>query len=507
MSNPASTPVALRLTDITKSFGRESVLDHVSLTLCRGEICCLMGENGAGKTTLMRIISGLIRLDSGSIQVGGQTVTNLTPRKAQELGIHIVPQQPELVPMLSVEDNVFLGRELSKPGTRFINHAEQVRQLQTVLQMMDWDLDPNRPVESLSPMEQRIVDLAKALVSGSTILIFDELSAMADAIQLQKIHRLIHQLVARGLSIIYISHDLEECRQLSRRLVILKNGKIVQDYADVRQLSMQQLVMNLTGETYLNRYPKTGSHSNSTILLQTQHLSCSKTGLADINLKVRAGEIIGIAGLENCGHDSLFRLLTGMEQPSDGKILIHGKSEVFPNPESAAKCGISSVSMEANDHLFLEMDSYFNVSIANLKRVAKSGFVHPHQVRQTVCDYLTHLGTAPKHLRQSADTLSQGERHKVALAKMMFSRGQVYIMNNPSISLDIVSKVELYNAINWLAHRNHAVLILSSNVEELVGMCDGVYLMKDKRIVREFRGVEKNVSDIMYYMTDSSYTN
>lgn len=507
MSNPASTSLALRLTDITKSFGQETVLDHVSLSLCQGEICCLMGENGAGKTTLMRIISGLIRMDSGSIRVNGQPVNNLTPRKAQELGIHIVSQQPELVPMMSVEDNVFLGRELSKPGTRFINHAEQLCQLQTVLQMMDWDLDPNRTVESLSPMEQRIVDLAKALVSGSTILIFDELSAMADAIQLQKIHRLIHRLVAQGLSIIYISHDLEECRQLSRRLVILKGGKIVQDYADVRQLSMQQLVSHLTGETHLNRYPKAGSHSKSTILLQTQHLCCRKTGLSDINFKVRAGEIIGIAGLENCGHDSLFRLLTGMDQPSEGKILIRGKSMVFPNPESAAKCGISSASPETNDYLFLEMDSYFNVAISNLKRVAKTVFVHPHQVRQTVHDYLANLGTVPKHLLQSTGTLSQGERHKVSLAKMMFSRGQIYIMNNPSISLDIVSKVELYNAINWLAYRNHAVLILSSNVEELVGMCDGVYLMRDKRIVRELRGAEKSVPRIMHYMTDPSYTN
>lgn len=504
MSKPASTSVALCLTDITKSFGRETVLDHVSFSLHHGEICCLMGENGAGKTTLMRIISGLVRLDSGSIQVGDHVVTNLTPRKAHDLGIHIVSQQPELVPMLSVEDNVFLGHELSNPGTHFINHAEQLRQLHAVLNMIDWELDPNRIVESLSPMEQRIVDLTKALVRGATILIFDELSAMADALQLKKIHRLTQKLVDLGLSIIYISHDLEECRMLSQRLVILKGGKIVQDCSDIGLLSTDELVTKLTGEPHLNRYPKTFSGSGFTVL-QAQHLSCRKTGLADINLKVCAGEIIGIAGLENCGHDSLFRLLTGMDQPTDGKLMIHGKARVLSSPQSASMCGISSVSSEVNEHLFLEMDSYFNVSIANLNRVTKTGLIRPRHVRQTVCDYLTNLGIAPKHLLRHADTLSQGERHKVALAKMMFSRGQVYIMNNPSISLDITSKVELYNTINWLAHRKHAVLILSTNVEELVGMCDGVYLMKDKRIVREMRGAEKNVSSIMHYMANSSY--
>lgn len=500
MTGMHRTPPALSLVDISKAFDGETVLDQVSFSLQQGEICCLMGENGAGKTTLMRIISGQIAPDSGTIQINGRSFSKLTPAVAHQLGIYLVLQQPELVPMLSVEDNVFLGKELTKPNSVFVNHCEQQRQLQQTFQIMGWSLDPAQYVAALSPMEQRMVDLARALTGGAKILIFDELSAFSDKIQREKIHDLVLRLCRQGISIIYISHDLEECQSLSSRLVILKAGQIIQDYSDSHQLSVDQLISNLTGNLCLNRYPRTDSQQGP-VVLRVQQLA-TKSGLHDINLYVRSGEIVGVIGMENCGQDLLFRVLTGTESFVSGHISVNGKPVVFSNASVASNAGISSIGTDVSENLFSDMDSYFNVSIANLKRISTSAFIGPTSIHKTVYEYLTHLGSAQKNLHKPVAVLSQGEKQKVALSKMMFSRSSIYIMNNPSSNLDVVSRVEFYNSLNWLAQNNQAILLLSTNPEELVGMCDRIYLMKQNRIVNEVAGQQKTVSSIMLQLVD-----
>lgn len=497
MTNNQSAPLALCLTDITKVFGREIILDHVNFSLKEGEICCLMGENGAGKTTLMRIISGLLSPDSGQIQVRGQRCSRLTPSIAHQLGIYLVPQQPELVPMLSVEDNVFLGRELTR--SCFLNHTEQQRQLEETFHNMGWALHPSQQVSSLSPLEQRLVDVARALTGGARILILDELSAFANGLERKKVHDLIRRLSLQGLAIIYISHDLEECQQLSQRLVILKFGRILDEYSDSRLLSPCQLISNLTDHLFLNRYPRTNSERGP-VVLQTQKL-CTKTGLKHISMHLRQGEIVGIIGIEGSGQNLLFQVLTGTQKPSSGQMQVNGMPVQFSSATDAAKAGIASISTEINDNLFLEMDSYFNVSISNLKRITHSPLIGPGAVQKSVQDHLLHLGFHPGSLHKSAAILSQGQKQKVALAKMMFCRKNIYIMNNPSINLDTPSRVELYNAINWLAHKKQSVLLFSSNPEELVGMCDRIYLMKDGQITGESSGRSKSVSSIMLHLT------
>ena len=502
MGTATSAQCSLKLTDITKTINNNIVLDQISFSIHYGEVCCIMGENGAGKSTLMKIISGQTSPDTGSIVIGSQCLSHLTPAQAHSHGIHIVSQHPELFSWLSIEDNIFAGREICKKYWPFINHHAQRQRIQEIFEIIGITLDPTTLVDSLTYSEKRMVDLARALAFGSRILIFDEFSEMADSINKATIHRLIQRLKNIGISILYITHNLKECMEISDRLIIMKNGRILHDYDDISSISPTEIISQIAGDVKLNRYPKTNTPRKD-IPFQTQQLSCQAIGLYNINLQIHSGEITGVIGLEDSGLDQLFQLLTGAVTPSSGSILLYGSPVVFHDPSDAARHGISFLNSSDNHNLFDDMDSYYNTSISNLDRVAERGFIFPHNVSEITSDYLYQLGLPHRVMKQEALTLSTGEKHKLAISKMLFSNTRIFIMNNPAANLDIPSRIELYNLINHLSHQNFAILILSTDAEEIIGMCDCMYLMRNKQIVMKLHNHNQNISDIIAYLSET----
>jgi ABC-type sugar transport system ATPase subunit len=505
---PATAPEPLlRMVGITKSFPGVQALSDVTLAVRPGECLGLVGENGAGKSTLMKVLAGVYQPDGGQLLLDGQPAHIHGPRHAQHLGIAIIYQEFNLCPNLSVEANVFIGREPS--GAGFIHAKDLRRQTRSLLDQLGVRLDPTAIVRDLSVAEQQMVEIAKALSLNARLVIMDEpTSALADT-EVDALMRIIAGLKERGLAVIYISHRLDEIFEICDRITVLRDGQNAGDL-ETAEASPELVVRMMVGRELQDLFRKgEGVAETTKPILEVRGLSRepaesdpSAIALHNIDLELRPGEIVGLAGLVGSGRTELARAIFGADPSDRGQILIDGEAVDVRSPREAIRHGIGLVPEDRKAQaLILDLTVRENISLANLGRLTRLGLVRLGLERKLGREFIDALRIRTPSLEQRVVNLSGGNQQKVVIAKWLALRPRVLIMDEPTRGIDIGAKAEVHGLMHELAKQGVAILMISSELPEILGMSDRILVMRQGHIAGELAREEANQERVMALAT------
>jgi ribose transport system ATP-binding protein len=462
----------VRLDSITKSFGGVHALRGVDFDIQSGEVHALLGENGAGKSTLMRVLNGEFPPTSGEIRIGGQPVALKDPQAARAHGIAVVHQELALAPDLSVAENIFLG-EL--PGV--IGWAGLKARARKLIERLGFQIDPGAIVGTLTVAHQQVVEIAKALSRDVKIIVFDEPSAVLSAQDADRLHRIIADLRGQGVGIVYISHRLEEIFKISDRMTVMKDGQLV---GTVRNgdVTIDQLISMMVGRPLSALFPERAARSLGKEVLRVEKINAGRM-VRDISFSVRAGEIVGLGGLVGSGRTEVARAIFGADRLDSGTIHVNGSPVSLRTPVQAVKAGIGLVPEDRKLHgVILDMPIRVNATMARLSAVVNAlGFLRPGTERKIVTDLGSSLRLKASSIDAPVSSLSGGNQQKVVLAKWFHAGGDLIILDEPTRGVDVGAKTEIYGLIDRLAEEGKAVLIISSEHQELFGLCDRVLVM------------------------------
>jgi len=484
---------------ISKQYPGVRALDDVSLTVRKGEVHALLGENGAGKSTLMKILAGAQPRDSGDILINGQPVTIDSPQKAMELGISIIYQEFNLVPYLSAGENIFLGREPRAALPGFVDFKTLYREAQQVIDRLGVRLDARTPVNRLSVAQQQMVEIAKATSRQAQIIVMDEPSATLTEHELRSLFALIRQLKAEGVSIVYISHRLEEVFEVCDRATILRDGRWIAT-EDVQDLNRETIIRLMVGRELKEAIPKVSVEPGPPALA-VKHLNRAGV-LHDISFTVRKGEILGIAGLVGAGRTETARALFGADPIDSGTIELFGEPVKIRSPQDAIRHGIGLVTEDRKQQgLVLGMAVRENNTLAHLDALSTLGFIRRREERQVAEKYRADLGIKTPTIEQTVQNLSGGNQQKLVLAKWLFTGSKVLIFDEPTRGIDVGAKSEIYKLMNELAAQGVAIIMISSELPEVLGMSDRILVMHEGRIAGELSRAEATQEKIMHLAT------
>lgn len=465
----------LTLTSITKSFGAVQALRGVSFELRPGEVHALVGENGAGKSTLIKSITGAHQPDSGTIQLFGQMVRHKDPGAARKLGIAAVYQQPMLFSELTVAENIALGVEGNAPWQR-IRWPERRRRASGLLGRVGADISPDAYVRQLTMPEQQLVEIARALGANARILILDEPTASLSDREVENLFRVIGQLRAQGVGIIYISHRLEELFQIADRVTVLRDGALV-GTRPMSEVDRPELIRMMVGREVSAVFPKVEATLGETVL-EARGLCCRLSGVRQVSFSIRAGEILGLAGLVGAGRTELARVLFGLTPADAGWILLRGQSVSITTPGQAVRLGIGYVPEDRRRHgVILEMPVAANATLAILRQIATGGWIRFQREQNIAQSFVERFGIKTPSLQAPAGNLSGGNQQKVALARWLATEPKVLILDEPTQGVDVGAKAEIHGLMGQLAQRGLAVLMISSELPEILGMSDRIAVM------------------------------
>jgi rhamnose transport system ATP-binding protein len=471
----------LRAANISKSFAGVHALRGVSFELRPGEVHALVGENGAGKSTLVKIITGAYQADDGRLEVAGQEIIDNDPIKSRALGIAAIYQQPALFPDLSVGENMALGVE--PPGVwRRIQWGQRKARARKLLDRVSAAIDPETPVRDLSMPEQQLVEIARALGADARILIMDEPTASLSEREVADLFRVIRDLRGHGVGIIYISHRLEELYQVGDRVTVLRDGEEAgkAPLADIRR---DALIRLMVGRELSGEYPKKLVEPGK-IVLELAGIGCLESGVRDVSLTVRAGEIVGLAGLVGAGRTELARVLFGLTPADAGTIRLHGKPVVVRSPAQAMELGIAYLPEDRRQHgVILDMPLSGNIALAVLSRIARFGLLNFAKERSLAETFVEQLGIKADSVDAPVVNLSGGNQQKVALARWLAVNPTLLILDEPTQGIDVGAKWEIYRLMSELAARGLAILMISSELPEILGMSDRVAVMHAGKLV------------------------
>lgn len=460
--------MVLSLKNITKIYPGVVALDDVSVDFRQGEIHALLGENGAGKSTLIKTISGAIAPDMGTIGFGdGHTYTSMTPFTARRHGVEVIYQEFNLVESLSIAENIYLGE---KAGWQH-DGKKLERRAKNLFDEWHIDLDPSAEVESLSPAKKQLVEICKSISRDVKILIMDEPTAPLSAAEVEIMFRIVEGLKKKGVTIIYISHRMEEIFRITDRVTIMRDGRYVQT-VDTAATNRQELVRFMVGRELKESYP-VRKHPCGDVVLEVREL-CGN-GDNNITFSVRSGEIFGLAGLVGSGRTEIVNVIFGAVPKESGSVLVNGNEVDFRSPSDAIRQGIGLI---PEDRKFLgclqEMSIRFNVSLAALKQCCKGGVIDDKKEFELVSQYKDVLHIKTPSLMQDVKNLSGGNQQKVVLAKSLAVNPQILIFDEPTRGIDVGAKQEIYRLMNELADQGKAIIMVSSDLEELLGMSDRI---------------------------------
>ena len=476
----SESPVLLHADGIYKSFAGVQALKGVSFELRGGEVHALIGENGAGKSTLIKIVTGALTADAGSLHVRGQLVAHNSPATARALGIAVIYQQPSLFPDLSVAENIALALE-SAGLWRKLDWPDRARRARELLARTGADLDPERPVKSLSMPEQQIVEIAKAIGVHARIVIMDEPTASLTDREVESLFQVIASLRAEGAGIVYISHRLEEISAIADRVTVLRDGQTIGTHA-VAQVDRAELIRLMVGRELAAVFPKRELAIGG-VALELRGVSSVAAGVRDVSLTVRSGEILGLAGLVGSGRTQLAETIFGLTPADGGEILLRGRSVRIHSPAAAIEQGIGYVPEDRRRHgVILEMPIAANASLANLPAVSRHGLIDNARERDLAQSYVGQLRVKTTSIYAEAGSLSGGNQQKVALARWLAIHPSVLILDEPTQGVDVGSKSEIHKLIVDLAEQGLAILMISSELPEILGMSDRIAVMHDGRI-------------------------
>ncbi len=470
------SPPLLSLSGIRKSFGAIQALRGVSFDLQAGEVHALVGENGAGKSTLVKIITGAERPDDGSVEIDGQTVGHLTPARARELGIACIYQQPALFPDLTVQENIALRLE-SATAFRAVNWPARRFRAEQLLRQVGAAIRPETEVRHLSMPEQQLVEIACAVGSDARILLMDEPTASLTRKEQQLLFAVIRELCGRGAGILYISHRLEEVFALAERVTVLRDGESV-DTRAAKELDESALIQRMVGRAVANQYP-TESPTPGEVACSLRGVGCRSSGIHDIDLDLHRGEVLGLAGLVGAGRTELARVLFGITPADRGEIQLDGRPVVIRSPQAAIAHGIGYVPEDRRRQgVILEMPIEQNISMAAHPRLFPYHWLRPAAERRLALEFIRSLAVKAHSPGAPAGTLSGGNQQKVSIARWLATQPKVLILDEPTQGVDVGAKSEIHRIIRGLAAQGLAVLLISSDLPEVLGMSDRIAVLR-----------------------------
>ncbi len=498
--------ILLRMAGVSKSFPGVKALDDVHLEVRAGEILGLVGENGAGKSTLMKILSGVYTMDDGKLFLEGKGVTITDPHQAQRLGITIIYQEFNLMPNLTVAENVFIGREPNTAG--FVRWAKLQRRTKEFTDKLGIDLPPTAVVRTLSVAQQQMVEIAKALSIKARIIIMDEPTSAITEREVAHLFTIMRTLKAQGLGIIFISHRLEEVFEIADRVTVLRDGRYI-DTVSTGEATIDQVIHMMVGRELSDLFQKSAGVLDSDVVLRVEGISRTgtvrdphATVLDDISFELRQGEILGLAGLVGAGRTELARAIFGADRRDSGRLYTDGELVDIHSPRDAILHGMGFVPEDRKEQaLFLSLAVRENISLPSLPRLVRYGFVQLNEERQLVSDFVQTLSIRTPSLEQVILNLSGGNQQKVVIAKWLALAPKILIMDEPTRGIDVGAKAEVHSLMNELASRGVGIIMISSELPEILGMSDRVLVMREGRLAGELSREEATPEKIMALAT------
>jgi inositol transport system ATP-binding protein len=497
----------LKVIGMSKSFPGVQALDNVALDVGHSEVHGLLGENGAGKSTLIKILSGAYKPDSGIIELDGHPIHPANPHHAQTLGIVTIYQEFNLVPSLTIAENVFMGREPGQAG--FVNWAELRDQTRVLTRRLGMDIDPMTLVRDLSVAEQQMVEIARALSMESRLIIMDEPTSALSDHETRRLFQIIRDLKAQGISVIFVTHRLEEVIEICDRITVLRDGRNVGS-ATVKDITTDDIIRMMVGRSVQELFHREGSPNTGEVALRVRGLSRRGNSqdphavvLKDINFEVRRGEILGIAGLVGAGRTELARAIFGADPISTGQIEIAGKVAKIHSPRDAIRQGIGLVPEDRKQQaLFLALAVRENASIAALGTLLKWGiFVRDGEEQALMERYRKALNIRMASPEQKVANLSGGNQQKVVIARWLALQPKVLIIDEPTRGIDVAAKAEVHLLLHELAQSGIAVIMISSELPEILSMSDRIITIREGRLTGEINRAEATEEKLMQMMT------
>ena len=472
----------VELENICKSFPGVKALDNVHFHLKAGEVMALLGENGAGKSTLMKVLSGVHNKDSGTMKIFGQEVDNMTPKRAQELGVAIIHQELNMCQHLTVAENMFLGRERRR-GLK-LSQKEMNAEAARVLKSLDIELDPTTMVGSLQVSKQQMVEIAKALSTNARILIMDEPTSALTSKEIDELFRIIRRLRAEGKGIVYISHRLEELQHIVDRVTIMRDGHYITE-GNFADMDMSYIIANMVGREIKEKFPRVHCEKGKKIF-EVKHLNAGRM-VRDISFSSYEGEILGFAGLMGAGRTETTRAIFGVDPKESGEIWLDGKEIKIKNPMDAIRQGVVLAPEDRKkDGLCVKLSIRSNIELPNLDIACnKLGVVNRKKVTEMVQTAKENFSIKMPNDEIDAGSLSGGNQQKVVVGKWLARESRVVIFDEPTRGIDVAAKVEIYNLMNDLKKQGISVIFVSSEMPEVLGIADRIIVMCDGRITGE----------------------
>ncbi|MDR2020099.1 MAG: sugar ABC transporter ATP-binding protein [Treponema sp.] len=487
--------VFFEIKDVSKNFLEVKALSHVSMTMQAGEVRALVGENGAGKSTLVKILNGNYKMDGGAIFIDGKEVEISNPKRAAELGISIIFQELNLVNGLSVAENIFAGR-LSEKG-RFINWKQIYEKSERLLDRIGFKVNVKTPVGQLSIAGKQMVEIAKALSYDSRIILMDEPSATLTQKELTELFSIIRDLKAKGIAVMYISHRLEEIFEICDSVSVMRDGNMI-DTKPVRDINRDQIVEMMVGRGVSQTFPRR-AHAPGDEVLRVEGLQQRGKG-ARVGFSLRAGEVLGIAGLVGSGRTETMRALFGVDYSSGGDVYVKGKRVKIASPRDAKRAGMAFLTEDRKkEGLAVDFSVRSNIVMAGLEKCASLFFLHPRRENAIAETFIRLIKIRTPSLSQKVLYLSGGNQQKVVVSKWLNANSDIIIMDEPTRGIDVGAKLEIYELINKMAGEGKAVIFISSELPEVLGMSDRVLVMKDDLVAAELEGEKLNAVEVMRY--------
>lgn len=480
--------------NISKSFGAIKALSNVSINLQEGELLSIVGENGAGKSTLMNIINGIFKPDSGEIFIGGQKVTMNNPLDAIRCGISIVHQELIHCPDITAAENIFLSTIVNSPK-HFVNYKELNSRAAELLSLFEGKVDPRTKMGDLSVSEQQIVEIAKAMSTNAKVIVFDEPTSSLTEDEVKKLFEIIRKLKAKGIGILYISHRMSEIFELSDRVSILRDGVLI-DTLPIGELDQETIVNKMTGRTIGDYCPPKETEFGDALF---EMRSFTRAGyFKDINFTLRKGEILGFSGLIGAGRSELMKSVVGLDPSQSGTVVTQGKEFRFRNYSEALKQGIVYLTEDRkHEGLYLDMDIRQNMSILNLDVISGRFFVREQRSVEEAEKYSKLVNVKCSSIAQISGTLSGGNQQKILIGNALSITPKLIILDEPTKGIDVAAKAEIYAHLRKLAKAGVGIIVVSSDLPEIIGLCDRAIIMYEGNQCGEVTGEDMNETTIL----------
>lgn len=485
----------LQLKGISKSFAGVKALKNVDFNLRPGEVHVLVGENGAGKSTLMKIIDGVYQPDGGNIMLKGKPAAISSPKEAINNGISMIHQELNAVVNMTISENIFLGRELKKRG--FLDKRTMFKESQKALEKIGIQLDPNERMGQLTVSQMQMVEIAKAVSYEAKIVIMDEPTSAISDKEVQSLFKIIAWLKAEGVGIVYISHKMDEIFQLADTITVLRDGQtIVTEPASA--FNQDSLIAQMVGRELNHIYPPPSERAAGEVVLEAEQLS-NGANFHNVSFQLRRGEILGIAGLMGAGRSELLETIFGMRRATGGQLVVNGKRMLFHNPRQAISKGVALLTEDRRrTGLNLKASIKHDMSIVTLKKYCRWGqFISAKRENAAVEKGIVDLGVKCHSSNQMIVNLSGGNQQKVIISRWLMQNPQILMLDEPTRGIDVGAKYEIYSIIQQFAAQGRAVLVVSSELPEIIGLCDRVLVMKEGRLMGELNKEQMDQERIM----------